>query len=77
VWRKYLSPEDAGRSSSKLESVKSYTSRLESAAVMTVYQGKVLLSWGEIEKKYKCHSIRKSFISAIYGIYVGPVPYFR
>lgn len=71
VWKKYRTPENAGWSSSKLENAKKYTSQLESAAVMVVVEGNVLLSWGNIEKKYKCHSIRKAFISAMYGPYVS------
>ena len=70
IWKKYISPEDAGWSSVALEQAKAYTRNLESAAVMVVYQGKVLISWGDVEKKFRCHSIRKAFINAIYGIYV-------
>ncbi|MFC2153008.1 serine hydrolase [Bacteroidota bacterium] len=37
---------------------------------MVVYKGKVLIAWGDIEANFKCHSMRKAFLSALYGIYV-------
>jgi hypothetical protein len=37
---------------------------------MVIYDGKVLISWGDIEQTYKAHSIRKAFLSALYGINV-------
>jgi CubicO group peptidase (beta-lactamase class C family) len=37
---------------------------------MIVTHGKVLESWGAVEKKFNVHSIRKSFLSAMCGIQV-------
>jgi hypothetical protein len=36
---------------------------------MVVYNGNVLLSKGDITRRFDCHSMRKSLISALYGIY--------
>ena len=38
---------------------------------MVIYDGTVLAAWGNIERRYMCHSIRKSYLSALYGIHVG------
>ncbi|MCH8126638.1 serine hydrolase [candidate division KSB1 bacterium] len=35
-----------------------------------MYDGYIIASWGEIEYKYLVHSIRKSYLSAMYGIHV-------
>jgi len=36
-----------------------------------VVNGTVLDEWGETAKRFKSHSIRKSFLSALYGIQGG------
>ena len=70
-WKQYATPEEAGFSSAKLERARSYAVEIGSAAVMAVYRGRVLAAWGNVEFPYKCHSVRKSFLSGLYGIYVG------
>jgi len=67
----YVIPEEIGWSTVKLEETKSYAEEIGSAAVMALYDGKVFFSWGDIAKKYLVHSIRKPFLSALYGIYVN------
>ena len=37
---------------------------------MVIHKGKVLLSMGDVSRRFMTHSIRKSFMSALYGIYV-------
>ena len=36
---------------------------------MVVANGAVVASWGDVDRRFKCHSVRKSFLSALYGIY--------
>jgi len=67
----YVAPEDVGWSSQKLEEAKAFAEKINSAAVMVLCDGKVFISWGNVEKKYKIHSIRKPLLSALYGIYWG------
>lgn len=67
----YVAPEDVGWSSPKLEEAKAFAAKIHSAAVMVLYDGKVFVSWGDTAKKYHVHSIRKPFLSALYGIYWG------
>jgi len=64
------SPESAGWSSEKLQAAEDYSKTIKTAAVMVIYDGRILDQWGETTRKFKCHSIRKSFLSALYGIYV-------
>jgi CubicO group peptidase (beta-lactamase class C family) len=67
----YVAPEDVGWSSQKLEQAKAFAEKINSAAVMVLYDGKVFISWGNVATKYPIHSIRKPLLSALYGIYLG------
>jgi CubicO group peptidase (beta-lactamase class C family) len=71
-WTRFSTPEEAGFSSTKLMEAKAVweDQRPASAAVMAIYKGKVLVDWGDTKSPYMCHSIRKSFLSALYGIQV-------
>jgi hypothetical protein len=70
-WARYDSPEEAGWSSEKLAEVKAFYDEIGSSAFLVVFNGSVLLACGEIDRRYMCHSVRKSFLSALYGIYVS------
>jgi len=71
-WKKFNTPEEAGFSSSKLQDAKAAWEDLRpaAAAIMVIYKGKVLVEWGDTTRPYMCHSVRKSFMSALYGIHV-------
>lgn len=69
-WEQYETPEEAGFSSEKLAETKALYDTLGAAAFLIVYDGRVLASWGDVERRYMCHSVRKSFLSALYGIRV-------
>jgi CubicO group peptidase (beta-lactamase class C family) len=66
-----VAPEDVGWSSKKLEEAKAFAEKINSAAVMVLYDGKVFISWGNVATKYPIHSIRKPLLSALYGIFWG------
>lgn len=70
-WEEIHDLEAAGWSEEKLDEAQAFTEDLNTAAVVIVHDGKILRKWGNVEKKYKCHSIRKSFLSALYGVHVG------
>ena len=70
TWEQYKTPEEAGWSSEKLSEAKKLYDSLDAAAFMVVYDGKVLVSWGDVKRRYMCHSVRKSFLSALYGTHV-------
>ncbi len=65
-----VSPEEVGWSSQKLAEAAQYAGELGFSAFMLVHDGKIMFSWGDVERNYNCHSIRKPFLSALYGIYV-------
>ena len=67
----YVTPEDVGYSSTLLDEAKQYAEQSGYAAVMALYDGKVFFSWGNITYNYRCHSIRKPFLGALYGIHVA------
>ena len=69
-WMQYASPEEAGWSSAKLKEVKAFSEEIGSSAFMIIYDGKIVDQWGEPERRFMCHSVRKSLLSALYGIYV-------
>ncbi|UXN57789.1 serine hydrolase domain-containing protein [Phyllobacterium zundukense] len=64
-------PSDAGWSVEKLETAKRYSISLKPTAIMIVQDGKVIASWGEVSHKVNVASVRKSLLSALYGIAVS------
>jgi hypothetical protein len=73
-WEEWQTPEEAGFSSSQLEEVRAYWNDLDSAAMSSlfvVYQGKVLFTLGNTQENTWCHSVRKSFLSGLYGEHVA------
>jgi CubicO group peptidase (beta-lactamase class C family) len=66
----FVDPEEVGYSSEKLKAAAQFAKEIGCAAVMAVYDGKVFFSWGNISKNFHCHSIRKPFLGALYGIYL-------
>ena len=65
----YVTPEDVGYSSSLLNDAKQFAEQSGYAAVMALYDGKVFFNWGNTKQNYLCHSIRKPFLNALYGIH--------
>lgn len=64
-WLMYKTPEDAGWSSRNLTAM----SRVANASsVLLVQKGKVVFAYGEYWRRTKSHSLRKSFLGALYGI---------
>ncbi len=70
-WDKAVVPEDFGFSSEQLAQAKEYTSTLNTAAVVIVSGGVIVDEWGAVDTKFMTHSIRKSFLSAMFGKYVS------
>lgn len=70
TWQQYATPEEAGWSSAKLDRARRRAESIGSSAVMVVDNGAVVAAWGDVTRRYRCHSIRKSMFSALYGIEV-------
>ena len=71
TWEAYVTPEEAGWSSEKLTTAKAFYDTSGSAAFLVVHDGVVLVSWGDVSRRYMCHSVRKSFLSALIGIHAA------
>jgi len=68
TWRQYATPEGAGFSSEKLAEAWELADQLGSGAVFVVFRGHALAAWGEVERRYECHSVRKSLMNALIGL---------
>ena len=54
----------------KLAKAMLYAEQIGSSAVIVLHQGRLVLEWGKTTLRIKSHSIRKSLLSALYGIAV-------
>jgi len=68
-WMSYADPAQAGFDAARLEAARAAWEELPSSAFMVVSDGAVVAAWGDVSRRFKCHSVRKSFMSALYGIY--------
>jgi CubicO group peptidase (beta-lactamase class C family) len=66
---RYADVREAGFDAAKLEAAKKTWEEIPSAAFFVVADGLVVAAWGDVDRRYMCHSVRKSFMSALYGIY--------
>ncbi|HEX5128719.1 MAG TPA: serine hydrolase [Usitatibacter sp.] len=69
-WAPMPAPSDRGWSAEGLEAARRKSEEIGSAAVMIVQDGLVVAQWGDVAHRYKCHSIRKSLLSALVGLHV-------
>jgi CubicO group peptidase (beta-lactamase class C family) len=63
--------EDRGWSSDGLVAAKAYADSIDTAAMIIVDDGVIVSQWGATTTKFNVHSIRKSLLSALYGIAVA------
>ncbi len=69
TWQRYDDPAQAGFDPVRLESARRTWETLPSSAFLVVADGAVVASWGEVERQFMCHSVLKSFLSALYGVH--------
>jgi CubicO group peptidase (beta-lactamase class C family) len=70
-WATVDNPAALGWSMEKLTKAEEYTRTYAPTAVMIVQDGKIIASWGEISHKVNVRSVRKSLLSALFGIGVA------
>ena len=70
MWQRISPPESAGFSSTKLAEAKQRFDHMASNSFIVVYKGKLLVAWGNIDEKLDVYSVRKSFLSALYGMFI-------
>jgi len=68
-WMHYADVRQAGFDPAALEAARHTWESLPSSAFLVIADGAVVVAWGEVERRFMCHSVRKSFLSALYGIY--------
>ena len=70
-WGQISSLDKAGWSKEKLAAAREYANAdsIHTSAVMIVQGGEVVDEWGDFDKKIDSYSVRKSLLSALYGIY--------
>jgi CubicO group peptidase (beta-lactamase class C family) len=68
-WLRYVDVEDAGFDPAKLEAARATWEAMPSSAFLVIADGAVVAAWGDVGRRFMCHSVRKSFLSALYGIY--------
>ncbi len=59
-----------GWDAAKLAQAKGVFDSRPSAAVMVVYQGRLVAQWGTVEKRYTAQSVRKALLNALVGVLV-------
>ncbi|MFT5286219.1 MAG: CubicO group peptidase (beta-lactamase class C family) [Planctomycetota bacterium] len=69
TWQHYVDPSEAGFDPKLLAGAEETWKSLPSSAFMIVADGAIVADWGDTERRFMCHSVRKSFLSALYGIY--------
>ncbi len=68
-WDVVEEPESVGFSSVMLKQAKRIFDRMDSNAFIVVYNGKLLISWGNTDEKLDVFSVRKSFLSSLFGVF--------
>ena len=69
TWMAYEDVRDAGFDPEALEAARVSWEAIPSSAFLVVANGAVVAAWGDIERRFMAHSVRKSFLSGLYGIY--------
>ena len=70
IWRT-ATPEAVGWSPTDLALVDAIADEIGTAALMIAEGGVVVHQRGAVDHRYMCHSIRKSLLSALFGIFVA------
>jgi CubicO group peptidase (beta-lactamase class C family) len=71
-WERANRPEDLGWSSDILnKEIATAFEKSGAAALMIVTDGQVVLELGNTANNYRAHSMRKSLMSALYGLYIS------
>ena len=71
TWEHAADPATLGWSAAGLEELGRLLGRSGTAAFMVVTGGKIVYEFGDLSYPFKCHSVRKSLMSGLYGPYVG------
>jgi CubicO group peptidase (beta-lactamase class C family) len=65
-----MTPEQAGWRQDWLARAQEYSLSIGTASLAVVQHGRMIASWGDIDRRLPLHSVRKSLLSALIGIAV-------
>lgn len=65
-----IDPLEKNFSPKKLDSLGLFLEKAGSSSLLILVDGKIVYSWGDINKKLTVHSIRKALLNSLYGIYI-------
>lgn len=71
TWEKVRDFSTAGWSPLKLKEARDFAGSLNMGSVVVLYKGNILVEWGDGKMRFPGHSIRKSYMSAMYGTAVA------
>src|SRR5687767_12573312 len=60
-------PAALGWSVERLDAAHAYAKEIGPSAVMIVHRGALVAAWGDVDRRHAVQSVRKSFLSALYG----------
>ncbi len=72
-WSYYDSPEQAGFIPNRLERVEKFYHKRDFAGLLIIKNGAVAVDWGDNRRRFLVHSIRKSMLSALYGVHSADI----
>jgi CubicO group peptidase (beta-lactamase class C family) len=70
-WHRAVPPEVIGWSSARLAEAREFSKSLDTDAVVIVENGVVVDAWGDLSKRYESRSMRKSYLSMLFGLAVA------
>lgn len=69
-WMQYADPAQVGFASEKLDEARKLAQEAGTVAAIVIYRGRVLAAWGQVDRRVELHSVRKSLVGALYGIFM-------
>jgi CubicO group peptidase (beta-lactamase class C family) len=70
-WQQVENIENFGWNADRLESAERFSITSGTQSVMIIDNGRLIESWGDTDKKFYVASIRKSYLSMLYGYYIN------
>jgi CubicO group peptidase (beta-lactamase class C family) len=67
----HIDPVEKNFSANKLDSLDKFLENAGSSSLLILVDGKVVHEWGDISNKHLIHSIRKTLLNSLYGIFIG------
>ena len=73
VWMQYADVSAAGFSPEALARARRFWEHRGAAAFLAVSHGAVVAAWGDVDRRFPIHSMRKSLLSVLYGVFADDI----